>query len=110
MLLLRPPRANLGWAVQLDVLLNCALDRLVIGAELNKNASSQADPPAFARARVWSQPRPNYLHPLATRQLTNARATPRIAGGVNTTPSPNFAYLAHHDPRLAALGEHDLPS
>ena len=47
---------------------------------------------------------PNNLRPLATRQLTNARATPRIAGGVNTTPSPNFAYLAHHDPRLAALG------
>lgn len=23
---------------------------------------------------------------------------------MNTTPSPNFAYLAHHDPRLAALG------
>jgi hypothetical protein len=47
---------------------------------------------------------PKNIHPVTTRQLTNAWATRRIAGGLNTIPSLNFACLAHHDPQLAAQG------
>ncbi|RYZ68244.1 MAG: DUF4145 domain-containing protein, partial [Proteobacteria bacterium] len=74
---------------------------------LRKRAGADSHRLRLATAGAATFCRTSFAAPLAIRCILpdrTARAGPRPGVIVINQPSPNFAFLAHHDPRLVALG------